>query len=187
MKISLREKRFVVTGVLALVASVFFVYVIEPAIDSQLDVRQQIEKKRAILERYRPPAPGKAYYQSRLAELQAQLKAAETLFMKETKPTLAAANLQSLVHKIGEESGLSVMREKVLAPKETDSFVEVPLELTLRGDMKGLRDFLYRVQAAPYLLTLPKLIIKNGSSRPNMTFNVELQVVGYIQGQKKNK
>ena len=185
MKVSKREKRFLLVGVSALLANLLFVYVIEPAIDYQLEVRKQIERKQAILDRHRPPVPGKEHYQSRVTELKAQVSAAEALFLKESKPTLAAANLQGLIHKIGQESGLSVIRENVLASKPSESFVEVPIELTLRGDMKALREFLYRVQAAPYLLTLSKLVIKKGPPRPNLTFAVDLQVVGYIQGQEK--
>jgi Tfp pilus assembly protein PilO len=120
-----------------------------------------------------------------LGGLNAQLSATEALFLRDQKPTLAAANLQGLIHKLGEETGLTIVRENVLAPKEMESFVEVPIELSLRGEKKALRDFLFRVQTAPYLLTLPKLIIKEGRSHTNRVMTAEMQVVGYIQAEER--
>jgi len=185
MKISKREKRFLLVGVLALAANFGYVYVVEPMIDSQLEVRAQIQKKQAILDRYRPPVPGKDHYEGKLEELETQLSAADALFLQEKKPTLAAANLQGFIHKIGQESGLTIVRENVPSPKERDSFVEVPIELSLSGDMKAVRNFLYRVQTAPYVLTVPKLILKKRYSASNPIFTADVQVVGYIQSEEK--
>lgn len=185
MKISKREKRFLLVGVFALSANLGYVYVVEPMIDSQLEVREQIQKKQAILERYRPPALEKDHYEGKLKELGTQLSSADALFLQEKKPTLAAANLQGFIHKIGQESGLTIVRENVLPPKERDSFVEVPVELSLSGDMKAMRNFLYQVQTAPYVLTVPKLILKKRFSASNPIFTAEVQVVGHIQGEEK--
>ncbi len=181
MKISKREKWFIIVGALALLANFTYVYIVEPVIDSHLEARQQSQRKQAMLQRYRPPVPGKDHYQAKLTELNNQLSAAGPLFLQEKKTTLAAAGLQGFIHKIGQESGLTIVRENVLPPKERDSFVEVPIELSMRGDMKAVRNFLYQIQTAPYLLTLPKLILRRGFSAANPTFTADLQVVGYIQ------
>ncbi len=185
MKISKREKRFIMFGALALLAHLLVVYVIEPVIASQLDVRKQIEEKKAILTGHPPSAPARDYYQSKVRALRAQLSRAEGLLLKEKKAPLAAANLQGLLHKLGRETGLTIVRENVLAPKKLKLLVEVPVELSLRGDLKAVRDFLYRVQTAPYLLTLPKLIIKRRPSRANINLTADLRVVGYMQGEEK--
>ena len=185
MKISTREKRFLLVGVLALAATLGYVYVVEPLIESQLDVREQIQRKQAILDRYRPPVPAKDHYEGKLKELKTQLSTADALFLQERKPTLAAANLQGFIHKIGQESGLTIVRENVLAPKERESLVEVPVELSLSGDMKAMRNFLYRAQTAPHVLTVPKLILKKRYSASNPIFTADVQVVGYIQSEEK--
>ena len=186
MKISKREKRFIMFGALALLGTLLVVYVIEPVIASQLEVRKQIEKKQAVLKRYRPSDQARDHYQSKVRELSAQLDQVEGLLLKEKRAPLAAAKLQGLLHKLCQETGMTIVREKVLAPNNLDLFVEVPVELSLRGDLKSVRDFLYRVQTAPYLLTLPKQIIRRRPSRKNVNLTVALRVVGYMRGEEKS-
>ncbi len=186
LKISKREKRFILAGALAVLAHTAYVYVLEPAFLSQMEVREQNEKKRTMLERHRPPEPGKEYYRAKSEELKARFSQAETAFLKEKKTPLAAANLQGLLHKIGQETGLTIVRENVLPAGKPELFGEVAVELSVRGDIKSLRDFLYRVQTAPYLLTLPKLIIRQGPSHIRSNLTADMQVVGYIQGEEKN-
>ncbi len=77
MKISKREKRFIMFGALALLAYLLVVFVIQPVIASQLDVRKQIVEKKTILTRHRPSAPARDYYQSKVRALRAQLSRAE--------------------------------------------------------------------------------------------------------------
>lgn len=185
MKIAKREKRFLLVGGLALVANFGYAYVVEPLIDSQLEMREQIQIKQSLLDRYRPPVLGKDHYQRKLIELGTQLSAADALLLQEKKPTLAAANLQGLLHKIGQESGLTVLRENVLTSRERDSFVEIPVELSLRGDLAALRNFLYRLQTAPHLLTVPKLLLKRSYGTTNPIFTADVQVLGYVRGEEK--
>ena len=43
-----------------------------------------------------------------------------------------------------------------------------------------LRDFLYKIQTAPKLLTIPKLIIRGTSGRGQAGLSVDMQVDGYV-------
>lgn len=180
MKISKREKQFLVVGALAVFAYVGIVYVIEPLVASQVEVREQIEERQALLEQQRSLPSDRGRYQRKVDILNARLHEAEELLLKGEKAPLAAAKVQAFVHSFGEETGLTITRENVLRPTQLEAFVEVPVELSLRGDLQGVRDFLYRVQTARNLLVVPKLVIRSSPSPTRTTLSVDMQVAGYM-------
>ncbi len=184
MKISKRETRFLVVGALAVFAYVGIVYVIEPLVASQLEVREQVWETRAVLERHRSLPPERDRYQRKVDALKARLHQAEELLMKGEKAPLAAAEVQGVIHRFGQESSLNIVRENVPPPKQTETFVEVPVELSMRGNLQAVRDFLYRVQMAENLLTVPKLVIRSRRSRDG-TLSVDLRVAGHMRHEEK--
>lgn len=180
MKISKREKRLVLVGGVAVLAYVAFVYVVEPFVTVQLEVRKQVQERQALLERHRPLASERARYRRKVQALEAPLRQAETLLLRGDKVPLVAAHLQGFLHELGKGAGLAIVRENVPPPREVEMLIEVPVELSLRGGLKSVRDFLYRVQTAPHLLTVPKLVIRRTSSRGGANVAADLRVAGYM-------
>ncbi len=184
MKISTREKRFLIIGALAVFAYVGSGYVIAPLVVSQVGIQEQIQERRTALERHRSLPPERDRYQRKVNALKARLHQAEELLLKGETAPLVAAEVQGLVHRFGQETGLSIVRENVPRPKQTETFVQVPVELSLRGNLQAVRDFLYQVQTAEHLLTVPKLIIRSGRSRAG-TLSVDLRVAGHMRREEK--
>ena len=182
MRSAPREKRFLITGGLAVAAFLATVYVIEPLVSSQLKVREEIRERKALLERHQLLASEKDRYRRKVEGLKAQLQQAEGLLLKGEKLPLVAAELQGLLHKLGQEAGITIVRENVPPPKKIEVFTQVTVELSVKGELKAIRDFLYRVQTAPKLLTVPKLIIRGTPSRGQTALSADLQVAGYIVG-----
>lgn len=182
IKISPREKRVLIAGGLAVAAFLVTVYVIEPFISSQLKVREEIREKKALLERHQLLASEKDRYQRKVEGLKAELRQAEGVLLKGEKLPLVAAELQGLLHKLGQEAGVTIVRENVPPPKKVEMFTQVTVELSVKGELKAIRDFLYKVQTAPKLLTVPKLIIRGVPSRGQTALSADLQVAGYMTG-----
>ncbi|MFN3476705.1 MAG: hypothetical protein ACK4Z6_04010, partial [Candidatus Methylomirabilales bacterium] len=113
MRISPREKRFLIAGGLAVGAFLITVYVLEPFISSQRKIREEIREKKVLLERHQRLASEKDRYQRKVNELKAQLQQAEGVLLKGEKLPLVAAELQGLLHKLGQEAGLTIVRENV--------------------------------------------------------------------------
>ena len=180
IKISARERRWLILGGLAVAAYLAAVYVVEPFLTSQAQVREQIQERTALLQRYQLLASDKGRYQRRLEELKVRFAQAEALHFKGEKLPLVAAQIQGVLHQIGQEAGLTFVRENVAPPKKIEMFTQVTVELSLRGELKAIRDFLYKVQAAPQLLTIPRLTLRGTAARGQTSLMADLQVAGYM-------
>jgi hypothetical protein len=79
---------------------------------------------------------------------------------------------------------VSIIREAVLRPKQNDMFLEVSIELSVKGSLGQIKDFLYRVETHDKLLTIPQLSIRSSFSA-NGPLSVDLRVAGHMpRGEK---
>jgi Tfp pilus assembly protein PilO len=180
MKISTREKWVLIIGGIAVAGIVGYLYGVQPFISSQLEVREEIAQQRALLEQYQLLAAEKERYRRRIEQLRHNLDEAQGLLMKGEKLPLAAAELQGLLHRLGQESGVTIVRENVLPPKKIDILNQVTVELSVRGEIKALRDFLYKIHEVPKLLTIPRLTLRASHVRgATVPLSMDLQVAGY--------
>ena len=182
MKISTRERRFLVVGGLAVAAILAGVYVIEPLVTTQLKIQDELRENRAVLERHQLLASEKERYQRKVEALRSRYQQAGDLHFKGDKLPLVAAEIQGILHRLGQEAGITITRENVRPPRKVEMFTEVAVELSVQGELKNIRDFLYKVQAAPKLLATPKLTIRGMPARGPTAMVADLQVAGYILG-----
>jgi hypothetical protein len=92
---------------------------------------------------------------------------------------LDAADLQQTLHKVAGESGVTITSESIARPKVVEGFTQVAVELAVNADLKKLRDFLYRIETAKPLLTVPKLVVNAAFPRPGAELQVTVVVTGY--------
>lgn len=182
MKVSTRERRLLLGAGVAAVLVAAVVHGVAPFVAAELGVREQIEERRALLARSRRAAAGKEGYERQASGLRARLHRAEELLFRGEKPALTAAELQELLHGIARDAGVTAVRENVPPARVSGAFTEVAVELSLRGDLKAVRDFLFRVQTAPRLLTVPKLVLRGHPAPGVVTVTADVQVSGYMLG-----
>lgn len=87
-----------------------------------------------------------------------------------------------MLHKVAGESGVTIVSESIHAPKKAEGFTQVAVELTLNADLRKLRDFLYKIESAGKLLTVPKLQVNASFPRPGAELQVTVVVSGYTMG-----
>ncbi|MGH7412437.1 MAG: type II secretion system protein GspM [Candidatus Methylomirabilis sp.] len=179
MNISRRERRFLVAGGAALLAFLAFNFVIAPAVSRQREVRSELENKRQALERYQLVIEGKRRYERKFADAERLFAQLQRLLLPGEKLTLAAAELQEMLHKSAGASGVTMVSENIHSPKKSGGLTQVSVELTLNADMKKLRDFLYKVESSAKLLTVPKLTLNASFPRPGAELQVTVAVSGY--------
>ncbi len=180
MTISRRERRSLAVGAAAVLISLAAVYVVEPAIASQFRVREELRQRTIELERHRRIAAEKSRYERTARELRAQFQEVEALRFEGDRVPPVAAEIQGVLHRVGQETGITIMRENVLPPRKVEMLSQVTVELSIRGEMRAIRDFLHRVQGAPRLLTVPKLTLRGATSRAQPYLVADLQVAGFM-------
>jgi Tfp pilus assembly protein PilO len=182
MKLSGRERTLLIATVLVVAVVVVVVSVVEPFVRAQLAVHQQLAERRALLARFERAAPRPEDVQRQVDGLRARLRQAEAPLFRGDKPALAAAELQGLLNRITKEVGVTTMRENVPPPRTKGAFTEVAVELSLRGDLRTMRNFFVRVQAAPRLVTVSKLVLRSHPAPGVLTLTADVQLTGYLLG-----
>ncbi len=180
MRISPRERRFVVAAGAALMAFLAINYLIAPAISSQLQVRTEHREMLQALERYQLVVEGRKRYERKYGEADQAFAQLKQQFLPGEKPALAAAELQAMLHKLAGEAGVTIVSESIHSPKQADGFTQVSVELSLNADLKKLRDFLYKVETSRRLLTMPKLMVNAAYPRHGAELQVTVVVSGYV-------
>jgi hypothetical protein len=180
--ISSRERKFLVGGGVVLVAFLAINYAIVPAISSQMRVRSEYREKLQALERFQLVVEGRRRYEKKYAEAEALFKQLQQRLLPGEKLTLAAADLQAMLHKVAGESGVTIVSESIHVPKKAEGFTQVAVELSLNADLRKLRDFLYKIESAGKLLTVPKLQVNASFPRPGAELQVTVVVSGYTMG-----
>ncbi|MFB3818000.1 MAG: type II secretion system protein GspM [Candidatus Methylomirabilales bacterium] len=179
MRVSAREKRVLVVGGVAALAILVGVYVVEPFLTSQAATRDEIAAARRTVERGGALAAERERQQRQIEALRGRLRAEETLLFAGERLPVVAAEIQGLLHTLGQETGITILRENVPQPRKADTYTQVTVELSVRGELRAIRDFLYRVQTAPKLLSVPRLAIRGTTSRTQTALTADLQVSGY--------
>ena len=159
MTLSPRERTLVALSFLAVVGYAGTVFVLEPFLESQQAVREQIDSQRLELESLRQLASERGRYERRVESLRARVAEAELVLLKENKIPVVAAEVQERIHQFGLETGVTIMRESVLRPKVHEQLLEIPVELSVRGSLREIHAFLYKVETNEKLLT-----VRNSSS-----------------------
>ena len=179
MTISPRERRFLIAAGAALVAFLWINYVVAPAVSEQVRVRNEYREKLRALERYQLIVEGKKRYEKKFADAEQLFTQLQRRLLPGEKLTLAAADLQAMLHKAAGETGVTIISESIHSPKKVEGFTQVSVELSLNSDMKKLRDFLYKIESSGKLLTVPKLSLNASFPRLGAELQVTVVVSGY--------
>ncbi len=179
MTISPRERRFLVASGAALIAFLVINYVVAPAVSSQIQIRNEYREKLQALERYQLVVEGKRRYEKKFTDAEQLVTQLQQLLLPGEKLTLAAADLQAMLHKAAGETGVTIVSESIQAPKKAEELTPVSVELSVNADLKKLRDFLYKIENSGKLLTVPKLIVNAAFPRPGAQLTVVVVVSGY--------
>lgn len=184
MTLSPREKALVAVSALVALGYAGAVYVLDPFLESQQVVRGQIETQRMELESLRRLASERGRYQRRVENLRSRVEEAESMLLKENKVPVAAAEVQERIHQFGQETGVNIVRESVLRAKAHEPFLEVPVELSVKGSLRDIHAFLYKVETNEKLLTVPQFVIRSPMASTG-ALSMDLHVAGHITNREK--
>ena len=107
-------------------------------------------------------------------------------FLTGESESLIAAMLQSRVAEVAEASGVALTSFRTLDPKPAEGLVDLALEVTLSGDLAGLRGWLDGIESATPLLFVSRAEVRSdgrgdsGDGEQPM-LEAKLEVHGYMR------
>ena len=178
--LSRRERNLILggVGVAAVIGAWFFV--VEPVVERDRVAREVVPARRELLARRQDLVGRKDAIN---AELQAVTGKIDTLagrFFTATTPAVAASELQKLVKDTAGQVRTEVRSERILPPVERGEILEIPIEITVSGEIRQLVALLTQLEAAPKLLSVQdlKLRVVNVSQPKDLLATITLS--GFI-------
>jgi type II secretory pathway component PulM len=178
--LSRRERGLILGAVGAAILLGGWFFIVEPVIDRTRMAREVIPARRELLARRLELVARREAINAELESVGAKISAKSGRFLTSTTPAVAASELQKLVKETATQVNTEVRSERILPPIDRGEILEVPIEITVSGEIRHLVDLLARLEGAPKLLTIQdlKLRVVNVSQPKDLLATVTLS--GFI-------
>ena len=180
VKIGQRDKSFLIGGGIFLACYLFFLFVANPAYEKQKDISRRIKNKINFIEKYYKVLNQTSHYQAKEAANKNIKSILQKKFLSEKEPGLAAAGLQKLLQ--GFSSGVvSIKKTRVEKPKFISGILAIPIEITVRSNLRSLALFLMRIENHQKFLIVEQFRSKRINKQEPEDLQTRLLVTGFIE------
>jgi Tfp pilus assembly protein PilO len=186
MKISARDKRYLIAGSIAVCIFVVCKFLMFPFYDRVAGQRREIEAKEKNLEKYLAFMKKQSELQQTLQRLTGEETDIKTNLLGGETTSLAAADIQKIVDAIAAQSQVQVKSVKVMDPYEKGTLMAIPVQVIFDSDPGKLSAFIKSIETDRKLLTIQDLKIRVKDKRKPGDISVTLKIVGFMQ-KKENK
>ncbi len=160
---------------------ILIVYVIDPFLETQDTVRQELISKMSLLQKSRKKVTQIDRLEKEIEELKKYLKTADERMLPGKKPALAAAELQKLLKQVVRSSDVNIRQEKIIPPVDLGQYEQIPVQVTFISNSTSLAKILYQIENHSRLLLVPVTKVKITSTREPKEIETTLVVAGLIR------
>ncbi len=180
MKITSREKKFILVGIAA-VAAVLVFYLVIMLLPDRETRAEQVETKRKMLLRYRETLRQEEIYKKRVEQYRQHLEQDMTRLLPGDNPNVAEADLQKLLMGFADQSGVEITRKNTLPDKKMeDDLIKVSVSIEVNCELEQLVQFLKAIQSHERFLKVEQFQITGFQTQGRQQIRPSLTVVGYI-------
>jgi hypothetical protein len=175
MRINRREMAFILLGGLVIIALIYYLVIVSPAVEKQEALAGYIEKKRSDLIRMRELRDEWNRFQ------EGRVRAEKTINSRGKGFTLLSF-LEGVTREIGVDKKIQYMKPLSFS-EQTGPWEEVGIEIKLDDiDMRALTRFLYEIEGSERLLNISRIKINSSEKKDATLLTVILQVNTWQMG-----
>ena len=160
MVTSRRERFILVIGGVAAVLVLGYIFLVEPLVERLRATSDLVPARSQALARRLDLIARKEAITRELERTNAEIERASARFLTEAAPAVAASELQKLTKDMAAQASTEIRSERILPPVERGEILEIPVEITVSGEIRQLVDLLARLDAAPKMLTVQDLRVR---------------------------
>jgi hypothetical protein len=178
--LSRREHSLIGLAIGGLLVVAAYLYVIEPLVTRNRELAELAPAREATLEARRRGIAQRPRLTEELGLAQQGFEAQAARLLPGPTPPLAASELQKLVKEVAASANVDVRSERVLPATDVAGLQEVPLELTVAGNVRETMTLLYQIERTSRLLKVKEVkvrVVAIGQPRELLT---TLTVAGYL-------
>ena len=188
VKIDKKRKYFLMAMAFLLIAGA--AYRIWPQIQDIQGAAGNIALKKKQLVKYQRIFQASGDLEKEVALFKATLKQGESGLLTGKTPALAAADIQKIVREMAKKSQVEIKRVRVLKPEDVGGsyYLSIPVQLSITGAVRQLKEFLYQIMTSSKHLTVQKVGItvsrrrlRRGAAKPAESVNADITVKGFLK------
>ncbi len=187
-RLSAREQLLAGLAGIALLLVVVRYGVIGPYLEYTRSLEEEIEQDWQRLFKMERQSARADKVKERLSLLSQRYQAIQQKLIPGATPSVAAANLQERVRTLASQSGLDLVTTQVMRDEAVGEFRKATVQVTLRGELPAVADFLAGIEYGEWRLTVSSLEVRSTyAPRLAQTGNrgpltITLEVSGVMQG-----
>ena len=181
LKITPRDKKFLLGGGVILGVYLLAVWVVEPIVAKQKRMDQEIQNKIQFIQKYHEILNHDSYYKSKQIANDRTRIILGKKFLNEIQPGLAAAGLQKIIKGFALQSRVKIEQVRVEKAKEINQIAAVPISITLRSSLRNLSEFVFRMENAEKFLVVEEIVSHRINKSNPEELKTRLLVSGFIQ------
>ncbi len=180
MNITQRDKNVLLAGIIFVFGYLLFFFIAEPIYKKQTKADDTIKSKVQFIQKYYEILNQKNYYQEKENENRSTNTSLARRFLKEKQTGLAAASLQKLIESFSSGT-VTIERTKVEKVKYMKGLLAVPIEISIRSNLKNLSMFLMRIENNEKFLIIEEFQSRRVNKTDPEDIQTRLVITGFIQ------
>lgn len=190
-RLSVRERTLASLALGALLLVIIRYGIIDPYLAYAARLEEEIEQEVQRVVKMQRQHDRRAQVEEQLTRLRQHFQQTRQQLIPGGTPPLATAQLQERVRALATQSGLDLVTTQVMREEAAGEFRKIAVQVTLRGDLPALANFLARVEYGEWRLAVTTLEVRglHNARLPRATgqglLTITLEVSGVMQEAEK--
>ena len=180
LNIGPRDKKFLIGGGIFITCYFFFFLVAQPVYEKQIIINGKIQDKINFIEKYYEVLNQTSYYQAKETANKNIKTTLQKNFLTEKEPGVAAAGLQKLLQ-VFSQGAVTIEKTRIEKPKFIQGILAIPVEVTIRSNLKNLALFLMRIENHQKFLIVEEFRSRRTNKQEPENLQTRLLVTGFIR------
>ncbi|HEV8713601.1 MAG TPA: type II secretion system protein GspM [Candidatus Binatia bacterium] len=188
-RLSARERILAGTVLLALLLVVVRYGIVEPYLTYTAHLEEEIEQEAQRVAKMQRQRSRREQIAIQVNALRQHFREMRQRLIPGGTPALAAAHLQERIQTLASQSGLELVTTQVMRDEAVGEFRKIAVQVTLRGELPAVADFVAGVEYGDWLLAVMTLEVRSTYNLrmrpregPRNPLTITLEVGGVMQG-----
>jgi len=188
-RLSARERVLAGAALLAVLLVVVRYGIVEPYLTYTVHLEEEIEQEAQRVAKMQRQRSRREQIAIQVNVLHQRFQAMRQRLIPGGTPALAAAHLQERIQTLANQSGLELVTTQVMRDEAVAEFRKIAVQVTLRGELPAVANFVAGVEYSDWLLAVMTLEVRStynlrlrSREGPRNPLTITLEVGGIMQG-----
>jgi len=188
-RLSARERVLGGVALLALLLVVIRYGIVESYLAYTARLEEEIEQEVQLVAKMQRQRDHREQVATQMNVLRQRFQETRQRLIPGGTPALAAAHLQERIQTLASQSGLELVTTQVMRDEAVGEFRKIAVQVTLRGELPAVADFVAGVEYSDWLLAMMTLEVRStynlrvrSKEGPRNPLTITLEVGGVMQG-----